>query len=377
LLQAAAMQQAAPSRCASAAAPPPRRCRAARAPRCAAQHATTDSAAAPAQRSRRALLHAGAAAAAAATLTAPRHAWAAAEDALTSAGADASAVASAAPSALEELFTAPQLYWPGPSLSYGKQLYYPDWLFGEWRVTSRLVAFTTPRGARFVPARAAAAAAEDLAAPPLAFAARFYSTLPDSRENALRVALGLLPRDAIMADRAFNTRSLTDATLAASVRPGGPPAARVASVEYDPRDAPDTLRVSYADDGTAPARAELFLSAMRTDALPDHSFSEPRVFRTAECVRQTTVAGRTVDVRDFQILSRFERVGNDGDGNEVAMRQRVGVFLTPQATLYFEAASVAVALYDYEMRLTRVATLAQGGQPLVCVETPKDVTQCR
>jgi hypothetical protein len=49
-------------------------------------------------------------------------------------------------------------------------------------------------------------------------------------ENQLRSWAGVLPHDAIVADRAFNTRSLVNAQLGYDA---------VASVEYDPRTAPD------------------------------------------------------------------------------------------------------------------------------------------
>jgi hypothetical protein len=355
--------------------------------------------------SRRALLRSSAAAAAAAAAALGARPGPALAEAAAAAAAEAA-------SPLEPLFSASELYYPGPSLSYLKQLYYPSWLFGEWRVTSRLAAFATPRGARFVPPRAAQAASDDLGRE-TAFAARFYSTLPDTRENAVRVALGLLPRDAVLADRAFNAASLADATLAASAPPGAPPAVR--SAVYDPRDAPDALTLVYSDN----ARAELFLSALRSDpVLADDDAGAgagaapaagPRVFRTAECSRQTTVSVRSVDVRDFQILSRFEELAP----GRVRVRQRVGVYLTPQARparaprpaqraarargtpaltrharahgchviqapLYFEALNVAVALYDYDMEMERVGTQQAGGGPeLACVLTPKDVTQCQ
>jgi len=273
----------------------------------------------------------------------------------------------AAVSALAPLFTAAELAWPGPSFSYQKQLYYPDWLFGEWRVSSKLVAFSTPRGASLALRNAEKAAREDMQHE-VQFRARFYSTLPDTASNSFRVALGALPQDAIMADRAFNCASLANATAAAA--PGAladaPPA--VSSVEYDPRESPDAMRVSYTGGG----RAELYLSAMRADALPEGA--APTVFHTAECSRQTSMTSRSADVADYQIVSRFEQLAP----GRVALRQRVGVYLTPQAERYFEALNTAVALYDYELTMERMTQLAEDGSgaALTCVQTPKDVVQC-
>ena len=42
---------------------------------------------------------------------------------------------------------------------------------------------------------------------------RFYSTLPDTLANTFRMNVGLLPSDAVIADRAFNTAAVADATL--------------------------------------------------------------------------------------------------------------------------------------------------------------------
>lgn len=70
------------------------------------------------------------------------------------------------------------------------------------------------------------------------FRQRWFSTLPDTLDNNLRVNLGLgMPHDAIIADRAFNTRAFTNALL-------GYPA--VESVEYDPRCVPGYCRICLA-----------------------------------------------------------------------------------------------------------------------------------
>lgn len=52
----------------------------------------------------------------------------------------------------------------------------------------------------------------------------------------LRVFSGALPSDAIVPDRAFNTRSTTNAYLGFDA---------VESVEYDPRTAPDRQAVAF------------------------------------------------------------------------------------------------------------------------------------
>jgi len=261
-------------------------------------------------------------------------------------------------SPLAALLSAPGMAWPGPAF-YASQLYYPDWLFGEWTVSSTLTAFSTPRGERYAPRNARAAASADLGRP-VVFTARFYATLPDDRANALRVALGSLPQSRVVADRAFNAGSLANATAALMQPPGSPPAVR--SVEYDPRNSPVLLKVAYAGGATA----TLSLSAMRSDD------GEGPLFYTAECSRQSSADSRGGAASDYQIVCGYERLAE----GRVVCRQRVGVFLTPIDEAYFETANTAVALYDYTLDMSRVATAATDG-PLTCVETPKAVTQCR
>lgn len=46
---------------------------------------------------------------------------------------------------------------------------------------------------------------------PTSFKLRFYSTLPPTAENTLRVNLGQVPKSEVVPDRVFNTRSVLDA----------------------------------------------------------------------------------------------------------------------------------------------------------------------
>jgi hypothetical protein len=47
----------------------------------------------------------------------------------------------------------------------------------------------------------------------LEYGMRFYSTLPDTFANSFKMNVGMLPNDAIIADRAYNTAAVADATL--------------------------------------------------------------------------------------------------------------------------------------------------------------------
>jgi hypothetical protein len=82
---------------------------------------------------------------------------------------------------------------------------------------------------------------------------------PNPHPTQARFNLGLLPEDAIIADRAFNTRASSNAYLQ------DPSAVR--SVAYDPRAAPDRLTVEFqrvaADmQPLPPKRVEIYIQNM-------------------------------------------------------------------------------------------------------------------
>lgn len=254
-----------------------------------------------------------------------------------------------------------------------KQLYYPRWMFGEWQVDMEFVALRTPLGRDYVPAgflQAAEAPAEEGGlGSTYAFRQRFYSTLPDTLDNQLRVNLGLgMPRDAIIPDRAFNTRESTNAFLGWQA---------VDEVEYDPRAAPlrQVVTLSRLAPDTAPLpprRLELFINALSSEEGAPEGGPEP-AFYTSELCRQVLVGVRQVEVKDYEIMHSY-RLAAPG---VVEGRQRSCLYLQPQEERFFQAAGRAVAVYDYRFRMTRLPP--PGDAPpgaAACVQTPKAVWQC-
>lgn len=57
------------------------------------------------------------------------------------------------------------------------------------------------------------------------YSLHFYSTLPDTFENQFKMNVGILPSDAIIADRAWNTAAVADATLGCGAVPLAVPCA--------------------------------------------------------------------------------------------------------------------------------------------------------
>jgi hypothetical protein len=119
------------------------------------------------------------------------------------------------------------------------QLYYPSWVFGEFRVTSVLRKKTLPFGQKASPLNlqrdGSFRCGDEEEGDELEVRARYFSTLADSLENNVRVNLGLgAPSASIIEDRAFNARELS----AAVVEDGGQGVAgtkAATEAKYDPR----------------------------------------------------------------------------------------------------------------------------------------------
>ncbi|GAQ79771.1 hypothetical protein KFL_000380040 [Klebsormidium nitens] len=259
---------------------------------------------------------------------------------------------------LSQRLSADRVYNPGSALLGPFQLYYPQWLFGTWTVTAKLTGFKAPLGERFI----STGLAREVADPrygvgsAVQYEARFYSTLPDTWANKLRVTAGQLPESAIIADRAFNAKSLMEASLGY----GG-----VQESVYDPRGSPTRQTIVLSPSGPqgqplGPRRLELYINNRfsESDAAGD--------FVCAELFRRVKLGVRQVDVADSEAIYRFHRESDD----RITGSKRRAIYLQPQDELYFEAGNCAVALLDYALVLQRV----DPGQD--CVLTPKGVTQC-
>ena len=156
--------------------------------------------------------------------------------ALAGSAGPAALPAAAAEQLADRLNTQGDLRQPGYMLPWeSKLLFYPRWMFGEWEVTSKFIGVRAPLGKRFVPGgfQDAGDAPADDGGPgsTYAYSLRYYSTLPDTFRNNMLVALGAgMPEDSIIADRAFNTRSMSDAFLGYT--------GAVSSVDFDPAGSP-------------------------------------------------------------------------------------------------------------------------------------------
>ena len=241
------------------------------------------------------------------------------------------------------------------------QIFYPRWMFGAWTLAFRREGSVAPLGAAAAPVRPP----QLLAAPAgegVEIEARFYSTLPDTLRNNLAVNLGLLPSDAIIADRAFNVASLNAG--------GG-----VAGAEYSTREKPGEMEVRYRSDGPAgPRKAVIYYQNARGEegSTPaGDGGGLAAAFATSEMVRQVNLGVRSVETQDFEVITAYTR----HSPTVITGRLRLAAYLTPQDADYFVAFGRPVEVDDWSFTMVRRETpgVAAG---VVCVETPKDVIQC-
>lgn len=285
-----------------------------------------------------------------------------------------------------------------------QELYYPDWLFGEWNVTATLQQKTFPFGKDFVPSRSLLDGSprnrDEQVGDMTTYKARYFSTLAVTVANQVTVNLGLgVPQSKIISDRAYNIISMNRAYQQQSP---------IDSVMYDYRQDPTRLTLQFNEVANdmrpiGPRRSEVYLSARQTEeaVMEDgdgRGVVGEKAFALAERSRTVTVGSGTVSANDQEVVTEYSihthndgsssnnNVNNDVDDNDtIHAISRVAVYLTPnpnsrEGVLWQQVRGRAVALYDYELvmkRYRQAFTLEDGSTVLrPCVLTPKDVVQC-
>ncbi|MEW5302499.1 MAG: hypothetical protein WDW36_005279 [Sanguina aurantia] len=249
---------------------------------------------------------------------------------------------------------------------------FPDWMFGEWDVMAKYAAFDTPLGAAFVDPSFLEAARAPVEQGGLGsstpYKMRLFSTLPDTWDNNVRVTLGLLPHDAVVLDRGFNTAQTTNAYLGYTA---------VEESVYSTRE-PNLQTVTFSrtdPNGRAlpPKKIELYINNTASESGFD---SEGRqTFYTSDLYRQALfLAGDTV-FTDYEVLNSYTLLGP----GVVQGKQVTAIYLDPRQPRFFEADGRAVAAYGYDLQMWRTP-LAETASVFLrakaCVETPKGFTQC-
>lgn len=222
-----------------------------------------------------------------------------------------------------------------------ENLYFPDWLEGEWDVVQTLVSTKAPLGLEFI---GGPQGSLDVAKASMDEQTKRLNEPVNLKLRFIKTKFG------VAEDRLFNLRSRLDSFAGKSV---------VAKVEY--ADVRESNRASVlAAGGTesdpltttvvyfkGPAAQKTFVISHGQEIGGD-SYSGYEVNRSIFALTNTNTAPPVTS--DTEVLYSFKKVGND----RVEGRLRLAGYLNPQSDkLYFDAKNRAVSLSDYTLTLKK------------------------
>ncbi|MCG9889761.1 MAG: hypothetical protein MH252_01645 [Thermosynechococcaceae cyanobacterium MS004] len=226
-------------------------------------------------------------------------------------------------------------HWRSPPSLPAAQgdLYYPDWLAGEWTVTSTLIEIAAPL-------------APDLVTPGfesnrkqlgkgITFPVRFLPAKPTAPWPQSPFPIGLAAQG-IVADRVYNGTSLTEALMGKdvleSIQVGRSPNRQVARFRNG-----QELVTKISDRATETSEEGTFISS----ELYQQEFRRDAQIYFNQV--ENTIAYRRVSVNPPQVTAN----------------QVTAIYLSPQDPDYFKARQQPVALYRYEMQFMPVLNPAE------------------
>lgn len=239
-----------------------------------------------------------------------------------------------------DILTAPPIT-AGTKYTGHENLYFPDWLEGEWDVVQTLVSTKAPLGLEFI---GGPQGSLDVAKASMDEQTKRLNEPVNLKLRFIKTKFG------VAEDRLFNLRSRLDSFAGKSV---------VAKVEY--ADVRESNRASVlAAGGTesdpltttvvyfkGPAAQKTFVISHGQEIGGD-SYSGYEVNRSIFALTNTNTAPPVTS--DTEVLYSFKKVGND----RVEGRLRLAGYLNPQSDkLYFDAKNRAVSLSDYTLTLKK------------------------
>lgn len=223
--------------------------------------------------------------------------------------------------------------WPGkpPVQAAIGDLDYPDWMAGEWTVTTTLEDLTAPL-------------APELETPgfesnrqylgqPISFQVRFGPAPPQITQGTL----GLIPlisssiEPKIVADRAFNGKNLAKAYLGDDA---------VLDVKVDPDSS--NRQITLLRGG----RQLVSSVTGRATERPDGDR-----FLTTEVFQQVFRGGPQLYFNEVETTTAYQRLKSEKPA--IAADQITAIYLSPQDPDYFKALNRPVALYRYRLEFFR------------------------
>ena len=211
-------------------------------------------------------------------------------------------------------------------------LYYPDWLAGEWQVTSTLVDLAAPLAPEIVSPGYASNTAR--LGQPVTFTVRFKPELEIASSPVpfpFPDLLNLVNRDRIVADREFNGTSLAAALL-------GPDALR--ALKIDPQT--PNRQIARFQDG------QQLVTTISDRAIEAEDADR---FISSELYQQEFRGGGQIYFNQVENTIAYQLQGDNPPVIEAD--QVTAIYLSPQDPDYFKALDRPVALYRYRMEFER------------------------
>lgn len=209
-------------------------------------------------------------------------------------------------------------------------LYYPDWLAGEWKVTSTLVDVVSPL-------------APDLVTPgfksnqrqlgkAVTFSVRFNLSTAEATPPASRLfPVGLLPSQGppqgIVADRVYNSTSLTEALMG--------------------KDALQSIQIEMRSPNRQVATFRNGQELMTQISDRDTETTAEQDFISSELYQQEFHSATQIYLNQVENTVAYHQIS--ADPPRIEANQVTAIYLSPQDPDYFKAHQQPVALYRYHM----------------------------
>ncbi|ERT09093.1 hypothetical protein M595_0930 [Lyngbya aestuarii BL J] len=217
-------------------------------------------------------------------------------------------------------------------------LIYPEWMAGEWQVTSTLVKMVAPNPEVVTPGFEQN---RQYLNQPLTFNVRFYP----QKNQLINVnlpfpqTLNVLnnsgeKNDKIVGDRAFNGLNIAQAILGEKA---------ILSVKVDPQN-PNKQITFFNNDNQ-------LLSTVTRRGSETPSLNQ---FVTAEIFQQIFQGETSIYLNEVETTTAYTAKFNQQDPekvDEVTANQITAIYLSPQDPDYFKAQNQPVSLYQYQLKL--------------------------
>lgn len=210
-------------------------------------------------------------------------------------------------------------------------LVYPDWLAGEWTVTTTLLDMTAPLAPEIT--TPGFESNEQYLNQPITFRVRFVEQQP--RLNGIFSSLKQLVRGQkqVVADRAFNGQNLAEAYLGDRT---------VLSVRVDPNNPNRQITLLQGD------RQLVSTVTGRATENPD-----PDQFITTEIFQQMFRGAPQLYFNEVETTTAYQRHDTEP---AISADQVTAIYLSPQDPDYFKVGDIPVALYRYRLEFSPVVS---------------------